>query len=90
MSTEPKESEDVFAFFAANPDKLAKAQRRIPGSFHIYARNESSLVCNKSAVLTATMSDRKSFQLIPRGQTKELLGYGITKSSHGRSCPAVA
>lgn len=58
MSTEPKESEDVFAFIA-NPDKLAKAQIHTPGRFHIYARNERTadiqsaessarLVCNKS------------------------------------------
>lgn len=39
MSTEPKESEDVFAFIAANPDKLAEAQRSIPARIHIYARN---------------------------------------------------
>lgn len=29
MSTEPKESEDVFVFIAANPDKLAKAQKHV-------------------------------------------------------------
>lgn len=42
MSTEPKESEDVFAFITANPDKLAKAPIQIPGSFQIYARNGCS------------------------------------------------
>lgn len=33
MSTEPKESADVFVFIAANPDKLAKAQKHVPRCF---------------------------------------------------------
>lgn len=81
MSTEPKESEDVFAFLAANPDKLAKAQIHIPGSFHIDARNECPTeiaekaapgwsVTNLRCSQPPCESERKTFQLISRGQTR--------------------
>lgn len=59
MSTGPKESEDVFAFLTANPDKLAKAQIHILGRFQMNAAQkclvEKVVVWLKPAVFTATM-----------------------------------
>lgn len=78
MSTEPKELEDVFAFIAANPDKLAKAQRPIPARFHIYARNESRMVCKITALFTATM-------WVP--EVKQKRGWSMDAPSPVRDAP---
>lgn len=72
-----------FYTVAANPDKLAKAHRPIPAGFHIYARNESRMVCKITAFV-------HSHHVSSRSQTKAWLQYGRTTSSQGRSGTAVA